>query len=416
MKAEKEIYSVQKFFNEEIRDFWKFVSELAKQCKLSFEDWMFIAESGTFNRLFRRWYQTAWLQRSWCDSFNGTTPKQFVERNIAHIFHFDNIHWYISCYIDEKNLFEKKQPILSTYIIPYSFHNHNKKYEYLPLMSSFEDLEELFTKGASANHVGNLNKIYTDHWRRYFFQDRDFLFWATRMLWNKGLLKFVPSSRPKVGKAVLNSKGKAYFSLEAQDQLPSFIKYSVFEAVSRIISEIIEEIIPKKKYKTFEDKVRELCKELTMRLKEIIFTSEWINLDDFLLSFWDIVQEMFQDRLLNSRVVCKLLENQGGYWEEKEPLKTIVTKYAFGRFASAFDSYFLFPFNWYFGLVECVWSDYELFTKDLLYYFSLAQQLSGKSWFYSEDRGNFNAFCNTFFVPCTCFKFIDGVSKVKTLS
>lgn len=42
----------------EIQSFWKLVCFFAKKNKLSLKDWEFIADTGTFNRLFRRWYQT----------------------------------------------------------------------------------------------------------------------------------------------------------------------------------------------------------------------------------------------------------------------------------------------------------------------------------------------------------------------
>jgi hypothetical protein len=106
------------------------------------------------------------------------------------------------------------------------------------------------------------------------------------------------------------------------------------------------------------------------------------------------------------------LSEKEDYFYKKDLLRTIITKSAFYQFTFAFDYYFLFPFNWYFGLAECVWTAQEQFATDLLTYFSLAKSLSSKPVFYSRKSRDFNAFCNTFFRPCTCFKFPEGLSQV----
>lgn len=208
----------------------------------------------------------------------------------------------------------------------------------------------------------------------------------------------MPSSRPKRGKAVLNSRGKAYFSLEGKSQLPSFVKYAVFEAVARIIDELLNEIGITEDKEIPLDKIEKLSEQFVDMFREAIFSAEWIDTDKFLLGCWDLAQTLFPDKFLEGREVSQL--------------KTITTKYAFQQFVFAFDYYFLFPFNWYFGLVECVWTAHDEFAADLFTYLSLAKRLSSKPVFYSRERREFDAFCNIFFRPCTSFKFIDGLSEL----
>lgn len=225
------------------------------------------------------------------------------------------------------------------------------------------------------------------------------------------LLNFVPSSRPKRGKAVLNSRGKAYFSLEGKDQLPSFVKYAAFEAVTRIIVELLEEIGARKDDETLLNKIGKLSEQFMEMFREAIFSAEWIDTDEFLLKCWDLAQTLFPGKLLGSGEVSQLWERED-YLCKKDPLKTIITKYAFQRLAFTFDYYFLFPFNWYFGLAECVWTIKDHFAADLFTYLSLAKNLSPKPVFYSQERQEFNTFCNTFFRPCTSFKFTESISEL----
>jgi hypothetical protein len=179
-------------------------------------------------------------------------------------------------------------------------------------MTAFEELKKVFTKGASISSAGYLNKIYTDHWARYYFQDRNFIFWATHILRSNKLLDFVPSSRPKRGKAFLNSQGKAFFSLEGNDQLPSLVKYTVFEAVARIINKLLEEIRLAKEEIPL-DKIEELSGQFISMFRDAIFSAEWIDADKFLLKGWDLAQTLFPDKLLESREVSQLMSDNYNY-------------------------------------------------------------------------------------------------------
>lgn len=147
----------------EIRSFWELSCSFAKQNKISLKDWEFIADTGTFNRAFRRWYQTNWLQKDWCPAFKGTTPKQSVEQKIAKISPSVVKSHYVFCYVNEESIIEKSKLALGIYRFTYSLHAANQEIDYLPLMTAFEELEKVFTKGASISSTGCLNKIYTDH-------------------------------------------------------------------------------------------------------------------------------------------------------------------------------------------------------------------------------------------------------------
>jgi hypothetical protein len=162
-------FSLENLFSQEVQDFWSFVCSAAKENKFSLKSWEFIADTGTFNRVFRRWYQTNWLQKDWCPVFKGTTPKQFVEQKISKLSPSAVRSHYVSCYIDEESIIEKSKLTLRVYQFPYSIHTPNQEIDCLPLMTAFEELEKVFTKGASISSTGYLNKIYTDHWARYFF-------------------------------------------------------------------------------------------------------------------------------------------------------------------------------------------------------------------------------------------------------
>ncbi len=283
---------------------------------------------------------------------------------------------------------------------------------YLPLIAEFGDVQKLFTKskkGVSINSAGKLNNIYRNRWYGFLCQDRDFLHWIVHVLWNKGLLEFKPSRQPKKGKAVLTQRAKAYFSLEPEDQLPALFKYFTLSAVSTIIDTIDKQIPSGKERRAFTPKNRAaVSKELLNMIKEAATSSRWINVDTFLGRFWDILYKFFPDRLLDNETILDMEESRSSrkYWKDKEPFKTIVSEYAFYNLSLAFDKHFLFPLDRYFGLVECVWTEQKQMVRDLATYLSYAKKLSHKYYFYSEDRQNFEDFCDCLFAPCTCFRFV----------
>lgn len=403
---------IKNIMDESVQNYWNFIGAVKGELSTSIDDWIFIAESGTFNRTFRRWEQTTWLDKNWCDSFNGMTPRQYVKQNADEISQWRDMHWGISCYIDDDYLFEEKKVALSKYVFGYSINRPFENMLYLPIMAEFGSVEKFFAKskkGVSISSTGKLNNIYKNRWYDFLCQDRDFLPWIVQMLWNKGLLEFIPSSLPKKGKAVLTPRGKAYFSLEPEDQFPTLFKYFILSAVSAVIDAIDRQIFLGREKAAFTPKNKDVVSnKLLNMITEAAMSSRWIDVDIFLGKFWDILYELFPDRLLNNETILDMEESRSSrkYWNDKEPLKTIVSEYAFYDLALAFDKYLLFPLDRYFGLVECVWTEQKQMLRDLSTYLSYAKKLSPKYYFYSEDRKNFEDFCDCLFAPCTSFRFV----------
>ena len=400
--------SIQHLIREQGNDFWNFAGLSINHGEIPLNAWVFIAESGTFNRIFRRWYQTTWLAGNWCDSFNGTTPMQFVRMNAENLFPENHSHWYVSCYIDETALSADKAPALRMYMVPYSTNCHGDESEYLPVITAFKALEGFFLKGVSISSDGKLSNVFKDRWRNYLCLDVDFLPWAAQVLWDKGLLEFKASSLPKKGKASLNSQGKAYFSFEPQYQLPSFLKCFILGAASRIINSMERHIVIGREKTISRQKRTIFFDELVSMIKNVFGSASWVDVDEFLLAFWDVLVKLFPDRFLPGQAVCDI-EKDREYWKRKEPFRAIMTKCAFYDLALAFDRYFLFPLNWYFGLAECVWTDREQVGKALTSYFSYAKHLSGKSYFNRMDRDSLKMFYDCFFSPCTSFRVTDRI-------
>ena len=100
---------LHKRINDQIVFFTEFIVKIARHQKVRNDDWILIAESGTFNRLFRRWYQTVCLDESWTNDFAGVTPKQLVEKAVTDTFSSIKRSVYISVFLDEDELYEKNK-------------------------------------------------------------------------------------------------------------------------------------------------------------------------------------------------------------------------------------------------------------------------------------------------------------------
>ncbi|MFH1504221.1 MAG: hypothetical protein ABIH08_02360 [Candidatus Omnitrophota bacterium] len=389
----------------EFQAFWDFVNIGASKSKVSLRDWEFIAESGTFSRMIRRWYQTTWLKDNYCDLFNGTTPCQYVNNVSNNILDVKNLYWYVPCSINEYSLFEKKELVMNSYRIAYSPRNYREAECFLPFMLDFGILRKLYNKGVSATSKKKLSGTYKNHWRDFISQDKNYMYWITEILYMNRLLDFEITAKNGTGKFFLNSRGKAYFSLDPKDQVPSFIQYAIENASKKIVDALEPHIVCGKERELENDKKQLLFAELNKKLNLVLNADEWVEVDAMIFSFWDVLFEMFGNMLFDSQTVKKMSDPKvKKYWEDKEPLKAISVKYAFMALGMALDKYFLFPFNWYLGAIECVWLYYEQMIEDLYYYFDFAKKLSSVSWFYSEDRERLENFENIFLSPCSFFR------------
>ncbi|MDD4202188.1 MAG: hypothetical protein PHQ52_01845 [Candidatus Omnitrophica bacterium] len=392
--------------NEQIIFFAEFMAKIAEKEKLCNDDWLFIAESGTFNRVFRRWYQTVCLDESWTNDFAGVTPKQLVEKVVTDTFSSTKKSIYVSVFLDEDVLHKKSKVFLRGYLLDFLIDNEKRKCKDSPLIDSFEEIEKLFNNGASISEKGILNKVYIPHWYKYINQDRDFLSWVSHLLWEQKLLQFKPTLKSKRGMGSLNSQGKAYFSLDGADQLPLFIKAIILEVKDKFVNIVCNKMKDENTLKVSENKKEKICNEFSQLLYKVIKCGKWIDFDVFIEDVWKIVATNFPDKVWNlDKILC--LEEERDSEKIEDFLKTLFTDELFKDVIDVINKDFLFPFNCYLGIIECVWTSSKGFIMDMMRYFSIAKQLSHKHYYHSEERKLFEEFCDLGFIPCTSFKFMD---------
>jgi len=403
---------VKNLINSCLNDFSSFVIAILKAGKEpEISDWEVIADSGTFSRFFRRWYQTTWGKERYCDFFNGTTPRQRLEKEITAARLLNGKHIFINPRINEDILSQDKGIAYYYYSLAYSTRKQDDDYIPLPIFTEFTLLARLLENGLSSNNKGILRASYRDYWPAFHLGDKDLLVWVVEILLNMGLLEFRPSERkPVLGKLFLNSKGKAYFSLDPQDQITAFFDAFMELAVNNITSAAINGAIFNKR-QIVEDAVRiAIKKDLKTIFISSLRSSDWIYVDVLFDNLWAILHKHFPNKLLSPKDFAGYIEKPK-YWESKEPIKSIFTKSVYYEVGLGFDRHLLFPMDRYFGLAECVWTDDQNILQDIQTYLGLARELAGRYGYYStvQDKEDYAQFCEAFFSPCTCFRIAQDV-------
>ena len=390
-----------------MNDFDSFARIIMKAERPVLSNWEFIADSGTFSRFFRRWYQTTWGTESYCDFFSGTTPRQRLEREIITGHLLDDHRIFISPRIDQNVLSEGKGIAYHYYSLVYSTNRKdNDCCNPSPLFTEFSSLGRLLERGLTSNNKGVLRVSYDHYWPHFHIGDKDFLSWIVKILLKMGLIEFRPSEkRPVIGKLFLNSRGKAYFSLEPQDQFAAFFETFLNLSIANIVEAAISGTTFSKRTAT-EDSVRiAIKKEITEVFFSATHSSDWICADKFFTDLWTILHRHFPNNLLSPRDFEGYIKNPERL-EKREPMKSLFTKFVYYELSLGLDKHFLFPLDRYFGMAECVWTDYKNIFQDMQIYFGLTKKLADKCGYYftAQDKEDYTRFCDAFFSPCTCFR------------
>jgi hypothetical protein len=368
-------------------------------------DWNFIGQTGTFNRVFRRWHQTAAGEKQYCEFFNGTTPRQVLEQSL-----------------NLRGLLNGRQVLISTRMaadvgnkdVGFSFYtlvyqpDINKEGETpLPLFTEFRAIEALLEKGIAVNKDWTLSNGDEQSWGYCYVSDIDFIPWFIRVIRQMNLLEFIPAAgNPETGTLFLNGQGKAYMSLSHRDQFKplfaAFLETAAREIVAGIM-ERLQDVQPTVVEKTVVDNIKN---DLLGILTAITASSGWLYVDLIFRQMWKALYKHFSDKLLSPKEF-KAFISSDELWNKNYPEKSLITKHLYHAMGVGFDKHFLFPLDRYFGLAECVWTNLTQNADMFSCYFKFAQKLAGNYGNYSEQEKLEYAFLrDVFSSPCACLRML----------
>jgi len=348
----------------------KFSPELGSESeklklRLTDKDTTLLDKTGILNRIFRRWFQTTWLYEGESKHFKGATPRQELAR----------------LYPDLENGWD----FMSVKLI-----NNNKGWNIAPCYFSKKWLEEeknVFEFGLKnlKNHKNEFVEPQLD------CEFEVFIDWLSR-------------AEKVAGK--INPKMK--FDND-------FVKYLMlfFETIpSNIILNC--RIDP--------DFTKEKFGKASFNLREYIFylfknqgrgKDDYWDIDDVFFNCWDILRGADKS-LISYGDVIDIGNRVQKIRANKSFKKSAEVLY---RLGVAFDRYFLFPLDRYFGGMEVVWSDTQSFLNELAITINLLKNnLSIERDFKSErkflDIGDIAYDIRyIWFAPSTSFRFLDSIYR-----
>ena len=344
----------------------KFSPELkpeSEKLRLTDKDITLLEKTGVLNRIFRRWFQTTWLFEGNSKHFKGETPRQELAR----------------LYPDLENGWD----FISVKLI-----KNNKEWNIVPRYFSKKWLEEeknVFEFGLK-NLKDKKNEFVEPQLDCEFKVFVDWLSYAE-----------------KVAKKI-NPKMK--FDND-------FIKYLMLFFETNPAN-----IILNCKMKLTKEKIGKASFELKNYLFWLLKTQlrgkdNYWDVDDVFFNCWNILKEADKN-LVSYQDVINIRNRVKKIKESKLLKKSAEILY---RFGVAFDRYFLFPLDRYFGGMEVVWTDKQAFLNELAITTNLLKNnLNIKRDFEAErkflDIGDIAYDIRyIWFAPSTCFRFLDSIYR-----
>lgn len=332
--------------------------------KLNDKDTALLDKTGVLNRIFRRWFQTTWLYEGKSSHFKGETPRQELAR----------------LYPDLENGWD---------FISVKLKKENEEWNIVPRYFSKRWLEEeknVFEFGLKnlKNQKDELVEPQLD------YEFKVFVDWLSRA--------------EKVAKKIRPERMK--FENE-------FIKYLMlfFEtAPSNIVLNCKMNLSPEKFGK------------VSWKLREYLFLlfknqppgkDNYLDIDDVFFNCWNILRKADKN-LLKYEEVIDIKDRVKKIRQNKLVQKSAEIMY---RLGVAFDRYFLFPLDRYFGGVEVVWTDKQAFLNELAVTINLLKNnLKIKHNFTMErkflDIGDITYDIRyIWFAPSTSFRFLDSIYR-----
>ena len=348
----------------------KFSPELGREAedlklKLTDEDAALLDKTGVLNRIFRRWFQTTWLYEGKSDHFKGGTPRQELAElypDLENGWDFisvklsrDSGQWRIvPCYFSKKWLQAEKN------VFEFGFKN---------LKSYKNELAEPQLDCEFEAFVGQLlraEKIAKKINRKMKF-DNDFV---------KYLMLFLETAPSNI---ILNCGTNIEFTKEKFGKASFALRDYIFWL--------------------FKSRGRG--------------KDDYWDIDDVFLNCWNILMEAdknlipYKDAIDLGRRIHKISINESFK-------KSVESLY---RLGVAFDRYFLFPLDRYFGGIEVVWTDQQAFFNEL----AITIGLLKKNFKIERDFEAERKFLDIsdiaydiryiWFAPSTSFRFLDSIHR-----
>jgi len=334
------------------------------QFKLNDKEVALLNKTGVLNRIFRRWFQTTWLYEGNSKHFEGATPRQELAGlypNLEQGWDFisvkltkDDGKWRVSpCYFSKRWLEEEKNV--------FEFGLKNLKNSKNKLVEPQLDCEF---------------EVFVD--------------WLSR---SEKVVKEIKPERIKFES--------------------DFIKYLMlfFEtAPSNIVLNCKMNLSPEKFAKA------------SWELREYLFflfknqsrgKDNYWDIDDVFFNCWNILRKADKN-LLKYEEAIDIKDRVEKIRQNKLVQKSAEVLY---RLGVAFDRYFLFPLDRYFGGMEVVWTDKQVFLNELAVTVSLLKNnLKIKRDFEAErkflDIGDIAYDIRyIWFAPSTSFRFLDSIYR-----
>lgn len=333
--------------------------------KLTDEDAALLDKTGILNRIFRRWFQTTWLYEGKSNHFKGETPRQELTGlypNLENGWDFmsvkllrDGEQWKTApCYFSKKWLEEERN------VFEFGFKNlksHKNKLAEPQLDCEFEVfVGQLLRAEKIAKNINRKTKF-----------DNDFV---------KYLMLFLETASSNI---ILNCGTNIEFTKE------KFGKAS-FELRDYI-------------FWLFKNQGRG--------------KDDYWDIDDIFFNCWDILSRADKN-LIPYRDVIDLgrrIQKMDGNKLFKKSAEVLY------RLGVAFDRYFLFPLDRYFGGVEVVWTDQRAFFNEL----AITIGLLKKNFKIERDFKAERKFLDIgdiaydikyiWFAPSTSFRFLDSIYR-----
>lgn len=347
----------------------KFAPELKSEpeelkFKLNDKDITLLDKAGVLNRIFRRWFQTAWLYEGNSKHFEGATPRQELSNlypDLEQGWDFISVkltktngNWKVSpCYFSKKCLEEEKNVL--------EFGLKNLKKEKQELVEPQLDCEfRVFI-----DWLCRAEKVTKEIRPERMKFESDFLKYL--MLF----FEIAPSNIVLNCKMDLSSKEFAKVDWELRNYL-----FFLFENQPR----------GKDNY--------------------------W-DIDDVFFNCWNILRKADKN-LLKYEEMIGIQDRVEKIRQNKLVQKSAETMY---RLGVAFDRYFLFPLDRYFGGMEIVWTDKQAFFNELVVTINLLKNnLKIERDFQAErkflDIGDIAYDIRyIWFAPPTSFRFLDSIYR-----
>ncbi len=345
----------------------KFSPELANdpdRIYLTDEDIALLDKAGVLNRIFRKWLQTTWLNEGDSRHFHGATPRQ----ELAALYpDLDLGRDFITAKLQK---------------------DKNGQWSVAPAYFSRRMLKEsggggVFELGLKNKKNAKKGEMVAPHFDCEFAAFIDFL-----------------DIMEKIGKSKINDS----------DEFTRYLSLFFQWAPANIILD--------SRLKINEEKFLKMTSEL-YHYFEWMFNHQKKGKDDFFgidpvfRTIWGIFQK-FNKNLAGYEEIVMVDEKKMARFNQKN--KEFRKSFeVFHRLGIAFDRYFLFPLDCYFGGMECVWTSREAFFDEMGLGIAFLKnklnppELNPEAKKYLDIGDTFFDLKYNWFVPPTAFRFLESL-------